>query len=138
MDDTGRRLLVERHHAASARGDMEAVHAIYHDDAVIEYPQSGERIVGREQLRGLRESYPAKLDFSVRRIVGSGDLWITEYVISYDGKPVNTLSIMEFDGGGDAGNLVLRGSVRSSRVAFGVGRSGPSPVVALAWAGVPE
>jgi ketosteroid isomerase-like protein len=98
MDDAERRLLVERHHAASARGDMEAVHAIYHDDAVIEYPQSGERILGREQLRGLRASYPAKLDFSVRRIVGSGDLWITEYVISYDGKPVNTISIMEFDG----------------------------------------
>ena len=54
---------------------MEAVHAIYHDDAVIVYPQSGERIVGREKLRRLRESHPAKLDFSVKRIVGSGDLW---------------------------------------------------------------
>jgi ketosteroid isomerase-like protein len=98
MDDTERRLLVERHHDASARGDMDGVHAIYHDAAVIEYPQSGERILGREKLRGLRESYPAKLDFSVRRIVGSGDIWITEYVISYDGKPVHTVSIMEFDG----------------------------------------
>jgi hypothetical protein len=38
------------------------------------------------------------LDFSARRIVGSGDLWITEYVIGYDGKPVNTVSIMLFDG----------------------------------------
>jgi hypothetical protein len=46
----------------------------------------------------LRESYPATLDFSIRRIVGSGDLWVTEYVINYDGKPVNTISIMEFDG----------------------------------------
>jgi hypothetical protein len=77
---------------------MDGVHAIYHDDAVIEYPQSGERILGRENLRGLRESYPAKLDFSVQRIVGSGELWITEYVIRYDGKPVNTVSIMVFDG----------------------------------------
>jgi hypothetical protein len=77
---------------------MDAVHEIYHDDAVIEYPQSGERILGREKLRALREAHPAKLDFSVQRIVGSGDLWITEYVISYDGKPVNTISIMLFDG----------------------------------------
>lgn len=76
----------------------DAVHAIYNDDAVIEYPQSGERILGREKLRALRESYPATLDFSVRRIVGSGDLWITEYVIGYDGKPVNTVSVMLFDG----------------------------------------
>lgn len=75
---------------------MDAVHANYHDDAVIEYPQSGERILGREKLRRLRESHPAKLNFSVRRIVGSGDLWVTEYVISYDGTPVNTVSIMEF------------------------------------------
>lgn len=75
MNDAARRLLVERHHDGSRRGDMAAVHAIYHDDAVIVYPQSGERIVGREKLRRLRESHPAKLDFSVKRIVGSGDLW---------------------------------------------------------------
>jgi ketosteroid isomerase-like protein len=98
MDDAERRLLVESHHAASARGDMDAVHSIYHDDAVIEYPQSAERIIGRQKLRGLRESYPAKLGFSVQRIVGSGDVWISEYVIRYDGKPVHTVSIMVFDG----------------------------------------
>lgn len=74
MNEGERRLLVERHLDASRRGDMEAVHAIYQDDAVIVYPQSGERIVGREKLRRLRESHPAKLDFSVKRIVGSGDL----------------------------------------------------------------
>jgi len=98
MDDVERRSLVEDHHAASAAGDLDAVHAIYHDDAVIEYPQSGERILGRENLLALRETYPAKLDFTVQRIVGSGDLWISEYVIRYDGKPVNTVSIMVFDG----------------------------------------
>ena len=98
MDDAERRLLVEQHYAAAARGDMDGVHTIYHDDAVIEYPQSEERILGRKKLRGLRESYPATLDFSIRRIVGSGDLWVTEYVINYNGKPVNTISIMEFDG----------------------------------------
>ena len=70
-DDAERRLLVQQHYAAAARGDMDGVHTIYHDDAVIEYRQSEERILGREKLRGLRESYPATLDFSIRRIVGS-------------------------------------------------------------------
>jgi ketosteroid isomerase-like protein len=98
VKDSERRRLVEAHHDASARGDMDGVHAIYHEDAVIEYPQSGERILGRAKLRGLRESYPAKLDFTVQRIVGSGEVWVTEYVIRYDGKPVNTVSIMLFDG----------------------------------------
>jgi ketosteroid isomerase-like protein len=103
MNDAERRGAVQSHHAASATGDMDAVHAIYADDVVVEYPQSGERIVGRANLRALRESYPAKLDFTVDRIIGSGDVWITEYVISYDGKPVNVVSIMEFEG-----NLVTR------------------------------
>src|SRR5690349_8230 len=78
---------------------MDGVHEIYAEDVVVPYPQSGEQIVGRANLRALRESYPAKLDFTVDRIVGSGELWVTEYVIRYDGKPVNTVSIVEFDGG---------------------------------------
>jgi ketosteroid isomerase-like protein len=98
VDDSERRAAVERHHAASAAGDMEGVHAIYAEDVIVEYPQSRERIVGRANLRALRESYPAKLDFTIDRIVGCGDLWVTEYVIRYDGKPVHTVSIMEFAG----------------------------------------
>jgi ketosteroid isomerase-like protein len=98
MDDAETRVLVEAHHAASAAGDIDAVHAIYAEDVVVVYPQSGERIVGRANLRALRESYPAKLDFTIDRITGTGSVWVTEYVISYDGKPVNTVSIMEFDG----------------------------------------
>jgi ketosteroid isomerase-like protein len=96
--DDDRRTAVERHHAASAVGDMDGVHAIYAENVIVEYPQSGERIVGLANLRALRESYPSRLAFTISRIVGDGALWVTEYVISYDGKPVNTVSIMEFDG----------------------------------------
>ena len=35
----------------------------------------------------------------MRRIVGSGDLWVTEFVLAYDGAPSYTVSIMEFRGG---------------------------------------
>jgi hypothetical protein len=77
---------------------MDGVHSIYHPEVVVEYPQSGERILGSENLRALRESFPAELDFTIGRIVGSGELWVTEYVIRYDGKPVHTVSIMEFEG----------------------------------------
>ena len=71
---------------------------IYHDDVVVEYPQSGERIVGTANLSALREMYPAKLTFDLKRISGSGEFWVTEYVIEYDGKPVHTVSIMDFRG----------------------------------------
>ena len=99
MEDRGIRESLDRHWAASAAGDQDIEHEIYHDDVITDYPQSGERIHGRRNLQALRSGHPAKLDFTVRRILGSGDLWITEYVIAYDGKPTPTISIMEFRDG---------------------------------------
>lgn len=87
---------LERHWAACDAGDQDAAHEIYHDECVIEWPQSGERIRGRERIKALRENHPSKLRFATRRILGGGDLWLTEYVITYDGAPVHTVSIMEF------------------------------------------
>ena len=90
---------LERHWAACDAGDQHAVHEIYHEDVVVEWPQSGERVRGRANLQALRENHPSALRFATRRIVGRGDLWITEYVITYDGRPVHTVSIMEFRNG---------------------------------------
>jgi hypothetical protein len=75
-------------------------HEIYQDDAVCDYPQSGERIRGRKNLQALRAHHPARpAGFKVLRILGTGDLWVTEYVITYNGRPVNTVSIMELRAG---------------------------------------
>ena len=76
--------------------DFETEHRIYHEDAVLEYPQSAERTRGRRNIRNQRASQPNKKRFAVRRIIGGGDLWITEFVLTYDGKPSYTVSIMEF------------------------------------------
>ncbi|MBB5058220.1 ketosteroid isomerase-like protein [Granulicella aggregans] len=94
------RAALEAHWRASASGDLEAEHAIYADDAVCDYPQSGERIFGRKNLQALRGHHPGKPSgFEVRRIVGRGDVWVTEYTIVYQGKPAYTVSIMEFRDG---------------------------------------
>ncbi|MDN3357750.1 nuclear transport factor 2 family protein [Actinomadura sp. DC4] len=93
------RAALDRHWAASASGDQDVEHEIYHDDVLVDYPQSGERIRGRGNLQALRSNHPARLRFTIRRILGGGDLWITEYVIDYDGKPAFTTSIMEFRDG---------------------------------------
>ena len=62
-----------------------------------EYPQSGERILGRHNLQALRSHHPGRPSgFSIRNILGAGNLWITEYVITYGVQPVCTVSIMEF------------------------------------------
>jgi hypothetical protein len=94
------RVALDAHWHASAIGDAQAEHDIYADDAVCEYPQSGERIVGRANLQALRSHHPGKPSgFNVRRIVGKGDLWVTEYVIICQGRPAYTVSIMEFGDG---------------------------------------
>jgi ketosteroid isomerase-like protein len=98
MGDRDIRAALDRHWAASDANDFETEHAIYHEDAVLEYPQSGERIHGRENIQLTRTKQPSKKRFDVRRIIGLGNLWITEYILTYDGKPSYTVSIMEFDG----------------------------------------
>jgi len=91
---------LEAHWRASALGDTNAEHDIYDDNAVCDYPQSGERIFGRKKLQALRSHHPGKPSgFKVRRIIGKGDVWVTEYIITYQGKPAYTVSIMEFQNG---------------------------------------
>ncbi len=88
------------HWRASAAGDTEAEHDIYADDSICDYPQSGERILGRRNLQALRSHHPGKPSgFKVKRIQGRGDLWITEYTILYNERSAYTVSIMEFSNG---------------------------------------
>lgn len=90
------RAALDRHWAASDASDFEAEHLIYQEDAVLEYPQSGERTRGRRNIQNQRASQPSKKRFTIRRILGGGDLWVTEFILTYDGKPSYTVSIMEF------------------------------------------
>jgi ketosteroid isomerase-like protein len=100
MKDREIRAALDEHWAASAAGDLEKEHDIYDDDVVVDYPQSGERIISRHNIQALRGHHPSKpAGFTIRRIIGNGDLWITEYVIVYDERPVPTVSIMEFRDG---------------------------------------
>lgn len=99
MEDRDIRAALDHHWAASDADDFEAEHQIYRDDAVLEYPQSGERIRGRRNIQASRTAQPNRKRFTVRRIIGAGGLWVTEYVLSYDGQPSYTVSIMEFVGG---------------------------------------
>jgi hypothetical protein len=92
------RAALDQHWAASDANDFETEHRIYLEDAVLEYPQSGERTRGRSNIQGQRASQPSNKRFSIRRIVGSGELWVTEFILTYDAKPSYTVSIMEFKG----------------------------------------
>src|SRR4051812_40049205 len=96
MNDQSTQTALELHWKASDSGDFALEHEIYDDAAVLTYPQSGERIVGRSNIQQSRYVQPNKKRFTVARIIGRGDLWITEFILSYDGKPSYAVSIMEF------------------------------------------
>jgi hypothetical protein len=97
MQEQQMRDALDAHWRASAAGDLIAEHDIYDDEVVCEYPQSGERILGRRNLQALRGHHPDKPSgFEVRRVQGSGNLWVTEYRISYRTQSALVVSIMEF------------------------------------------
>jgi len=99
MDESEIREALNRHWAASDANDFDAEHDIYRDDAVLEYPQSGELIKGRGHIQASRVAQPSSKRFTVRRIVGAGNLWVTEFILAYDDRPSYSVSIMEFQDG---------------------------------------
>ena len=98
MDEKEIRAL-NRHWAASDANDFDVEHDIYQEDALLEYPQSGERIRGRRNIQASRAAQPNRKRFTVRRILGTRDLWVTEFILAYDGQPSYSVSVMEFLGG---------------------------------------
>jgi hypothetical protein len=86
------RASLDKYWEATVALDLDRIHDIYHDDVIVEFPQSGERITGKRNIYELRAHYPAKLGFKVLRVRGEGSLWISEIIITYDGRPVNVLS----------------------------------------------
>src|SRR4051794_6801775 len=99
MDDRTVHIALERHWEASDASDFKVEHEIYRDDAVLVYPQSGERIRGQHNIQESRTVQPNKKRFTIRRIIGGGVLWVTEFVLTYDGIPSYAVSIMEFRDG---------------------------------------
>jgi hypothetical protein len=97
--DADVRARIQEHWEASERGDVETEHAIYAEGAVLDYPQSGERFRGRSKIQAQRGGHPAERHFAIRRIQGGGDLWVSECVITYDGVPTHTISIVEMADG---------------------------------------
>ena len=96
MDEATIKSALQRHWDASDANDFETEHDIYHDDAVLDYPQSGERIRSRRHIQESRRVQPNNKRFRVRRITGRGDFWVTEFTLSYDNVPSYVVSIMEF------------------------------------------
>jgi hypothetical protein len=107
VNDETARAMIRAHFDAStvsAAGggpgdDIVRASEIYADDAVVEWPQGGERVRGKADIIAFRSTYPARQRFQVHRITGCHELWVTEYTIHYDDQPVMAVGIMEFRDG---------------------------------------
>ncbi len=98
MDEDAVRAALKRHWDYAGK-DEDIVHEIYHEDAILEFPQSQERFIGKENFITWRKQFPAKVEMKIRRIRGLGDFWVAENSIRYDDGPWNyTCSILEFRG----------------------------------------
>ena len=99
MDDQARQARIRQFVAAINTQDMEVFDGLYYDDVVIEWPQSGEMIRGKKNIRELRLAYPTPPTATLRRIVGSGDLWAIEMDFDYDGDRFHVVVVHQWRDG---------------------------------------
>jgi hypothetical protein len=75
-------------------------HDMYDDDAVLEFPQSGERFEGVANIREWRRRYPGSVTYDIRRIRGAGEIWAAEITVRYDGgEPRYGVDLLEIRNG---------------------------------------
>jgi hypothetical protein len=95
MDAATVQAMLQQHFDYS-RSEPDRAHEMYTEDAVLEFPQSGERFVGVENFREWRSSYPANTSFDFQRVRGGDDVWVAELTVTYDGgRPNFGVSIVE-------------------------------------------
>lgn len=83
------------------KGKLDAAqeYELRHEDVVIDMPQSGERIRGRDKMKAMQDAYPGPPTITIRRIVGSGDVWVVEGRSDYGGRIYYVANIIEFHEG---------------------------------------
>ena len=100
MSDSEKRATIERTIAAMEAQDWDAATADIADDFVQEWPQSGERVAGKDHCLVVWRNYPGGgPTMKIRRISGSGDQWLVESNMDYSGKPVLGVHLFEFKDG---------------------------------------
>jgi hypothetical protein len=96
--DTVRAMLLRN--VGRAADDPVGSHDMYADDAVLEFPQSGERFEGVANIREWRSRYPGSVTYDIRRIRGADDYWAVELTVSYDaGEPRYGVDLLEIRDG---------------------------------------
>jgi ketosteroid isomerase-like protein len=100
VGEADNRKTVERLVDALNRRDLELFDQQFHEDSVMEYPQSGERVVGGDNRRAVYAAFPGLPTVKPRRTVVSGDLAILEAALDYgDGTDWHAVLVFELRDG---------------------------------------
>ena len=98
--DDANRQVVERFFAASERGDAATLAALIADDMVMEWPQSGERFRGRDNVLGAMGAVEVKPQFAGSpRLIGSGPVWVMMVPLRYGDEVLQYVAVLELDRG---------------------------------------
>ena len=96
--DQSNREVVERFFAASERGEADVVARLVDDDMVMEWPQSGERFVGRDNVLAAMGAVEVKPEFAGQpRLIGSGSLWVLMVPLRYGEDIVQYVAVLEME-----------------------------------------
>jgi len=94
------RATLDRFVEAMIEGDWDTVDGVIADDGVVDWPQSGERLVGRQACLNVYRNYPGGSPrYELQRITGGPDIFTVEARGDYSGERVYMTSIIEFRDG---------------------------------------
>ena len=99
MSEQDNRDAVERYFQAFERQDLDAMEKLLHEDYVEEYPQSGERIRGKQSWRSVTGNYPGLPNMTDHSYVLSGDLGVLKMTLEYDGNRIYACEIIDLEDG---------------------------------------
>ena len=101
MDERDAGQVAEKFWRALQASDWDTAGSCLHDDFVQEWPQSGERIIGRANAIAIEQSFPGGLPtMRFRRTLADGNLAVLEVELTYaDGSRYLGASILELRGG---------------------------------------
>lgn len=97
-EETNRQLIVELWQRMG-RFDFAGAGELLHDDYICEWPQSNERIRGRENFVALNSNYPGRWAAEVKRVFGQGAQVASEVTLTWENQVVMVVSFYEIRDG---------------------------------------
>jgi ketosteroid isomerase-like protein len=99
VTDDATRAMLNRLLDGIDRGDISVMDEVFHEDAVMEWPASRERVVGGDNRRAVYSHMPVLPKVSNRHVQGTGDLWVAEVTLTYGTKPFAAVLVFQLRDG---------------------------------------